>query len=184
MFDWQALNALKQCGYPHWQLVQFVKQNRIFFGNKVQCKKYEEYRLPISFKSVILPTVLTLVFGIRSLLVLIFGAHLNSAKLRLMLYAEFLFPNVRDIFELTFVITSAMHLAIVWYVLRKPVQQYKLFAVLACEIDGDIHPKELGLCSLTFLSLNFNFLNWIFHRNKSKRILFFTKSTKAVESTL
>lgn len=126
---------------------EFIKANRIYFGNKKACLKFNGYQMStMSVVEMFVPTILLLIFAIRAFVVLYLDLNVCTPLVRLMLFTEYLPANVRKQVEMLLLVWSMFYVLHTLYASNRYILHYKFLTVSVCG-DGDddqITPEDLG----------------------------------------
>ena len=123
---------------------RFIQQNGIYFEN-ANNQQFKMFKFPLSFFNLTLPTMFSLVYGIRAFVSLYYKTYFNNRLSRLRIMSEFLYLEIRSSVEVTLLCWSMLHFLISVYVLNQHILKYQLFAPLVCDYHTKISPENLGL---------------------------------------
>ena len=144
---WHSVyNAVYNHIFNYNQHIVFVQQNRIFYGNHHSNRLFEGKRIPLSIVHVVIPTILTALNCMRSIIVQYCPQCFNTPLMRLQFFTGILYPSVRNIFEIPVCGWTLNHVLHTVYVLRCDIVRFSFFAALVFgnEPDDKIAPSDLG----------------------------------------
>ena len=139
-------NAVYNHVYSYNERVQFVQQNRLFYGNYRNNRKLEGTKFPLSYIHVVIPTVLSFLNFLRAFIVVCFPQWLNTPLMRLRFLTEIIYPSIRNNYETCVIFWALYQMLHTVYVLRCDIVRFTFLAALVFgnEPEDGITPSDLG----------------------------------------